>query len=414
VRKKSLGFEICVILGIAFVACAGPDTIDDQWRAPDASSAIPCDPLTTNLQHNTDHCGSCDNECHIDNTDRCVAGVCVCGSEEECAPGFDCRSARCVASDPSGDVCEFDPECPVGYGCVEGRCTSLDCRDEVCDGFDNDCDTEVDEGNAPGDAPLAQYCGAPTTIIPPCRPGVQVCVDGAWGECLGGVLPIAETGLLLCNRIDDDCDGCVDSALDSAGMCVPPPPAIYDIVFIVDVSGSMGAAISRVKAAVRSFSATYSGSPDFAFALVTTGYYSSYPNIETNLTLTYADFIGAVDGLDHWGSGFEGTWDAAYLVMRGELRDSRRGMSRTTPIAWRDGSTRIIVTLTDEDGQSYLTPTPISERVMCDAATRGEVLVFFTPPAPRSDFDDCGQWFDLYDYAAIAPNLTSVFVDPCP
>ncbi len=401
---------------MAFVACAAPDVID-EWAPIDAAPAPPCDPLTTDLQNNRHHCGACDNRCHVDDADRCVGGTCVCGNESQCAPGFDCRGARCIASDLEGDVCEFDPECPAGYGCVEGHCTSLDCVDEVCDGYDNDCDSEVDEGSGPGDAPLAQYCGSSTPLSLPCRPGVQVCVDGAWGECLGGVLPTPEIGLLMCNMLDDDCDGCVDSTMNPAGVCVPPPPLIYDIVFIVDVSGSMSATINRVKAAVQAFSAFYSASPDYAFALVTTGYTSPYPNIEIDLTTVYADFIDAVNGLDSGGSGAEGTWDAPYLAMRGELRDGRLGMSRSTALTWREDAVRIIVTLTDEHGQSYLetggVPTPINELDMCDAAIHGEVLVFFTPPYRRHDYDDCGQWFNLYDYAGFAPNLSSVFVDPC-
>jgi len=45
-------------------------------------------------------------------------------------------------------------------------------------------------------------CGGPA--VGACRPGLQYCVDGVWGPCVGEVLPTAAES---CNNIDDDCDG---------------------------------------------------------------------------------------------------------------------------------------------------------------------------------------------------------------
>ena len=129
--------------------------------------------------------------------------------DDDCDGETDEQLRRICYDGPAGTVdvgrCRAGLEtCEVGeYGECEGQILPAG---EVCDGFDDDCDGEIDEdaeneGN-PCDSHLAGVCG----------PGHLRC-DGLTGLTCQPDIARGELDE-ICNDIDDDCDGQIDEDLD--------------------------------------------------------------------------------------------------------------------------------------------------------------------------------------------------------
>ena len=335
--------------------------------------------------------------CESDIADNFTAGECRCGSGPPCVRPLACRSGRCFSSDPEGDWCEFDDECPEGYSCINARCSPTSCEVEVCDGVDNDCDSNVDE-NPSSTGPISQWCPAGPAPLPPCRRGVQMCLAGEFTECMGENLPQEEVGWFACDGIDNDCDGCIDGVMVD-GVCQRVTISLYDTVFLLDLSGSMNSHIHNMRNEVRAFSSLYGSRMEFRFALVT--YPRSDRDYEVNADFVpFSSFESVLSGVRTNGGGSEPSYDVTQWVLDG-----------TIPLAWRSGAIRVIVVITDEEGQSYHSPRN-TETTMCDAASGAEVITFVTTGSARSSFDECGSWLSIH--TAFHENLHSIIRNPCP
>ncbi len=97
---------------------------------------------------------------------------------------------------------------------------------EKCNGTDDNCNGIIDEGCMCVDGNMQSCYTGPqnTNNVGSCHGGTQTCSGGAWGPCVGEVLPIPET----CNALDDDCNGLTDDGLGTSvcgvGACQKVSP----------------------------------------------------------------------------------------------------------------------------------------------------------------------------------------------
>lgn len=147
------------------------------------------------------------------------------GPSQECTPGVQTQCSE----DPLGSIVLFPGSVPRG-NCRYGQKTCLvNGRWGACVGVigpapTDDCSVSGDDANcngAPNDGcdclstPGAQRaCGSDVGV---CKKGVQHCVNGSWGACIGETSPLKEA----CDGmgLDEDCDGSAD-VNDSDCDCV--------------------------------------------------------------------------------------------------------------------------------------------------------------------------------------------------
>lgn len=140
------------------------------------------------------HCDGKDNDCDGNIDEGCS---CKNGDTQACYNGR-------VGTSGMGICKQGQQTCSLGsWGPCKGEVLPTN---EICNGKDDNCDGTVDEN-------LEKVCynGQPSNSLGRgiCKAGKQKCSNGKWGSCVGEVLPGKES----CNNEDDDCDGRIDENL---------------------------------------------------------------------------------------------------------------------------------------------------------------------------------------------------------
>lgn len=118
------------------------------------------------------------------------------------------------------DLLECQSDADGGTSFVLKRSGRAPMTDVCGNSLDEDCDGSVDNGIATNGEACAcvpgvvTSCGFNNEGI--CRTGSQTCNGGAWGPCIGAVLPLGQE---TCNGQDDDCDGDVDEDFNVGDVC---------------------------------------------------------------------------------------------------------------------------------------------------------------------------------------------------
>ena len=185
------------------LACAAPSgTVADATDCDDGDAGV--NPAAAEA------CNGVDDDCD-GSVDEGVLSIWYADSD---ADGYgDAGDSTEACSQPSGSVAD-DSDCDDDDGTINPAAT------ETCDGADNDCDGTVDEADASDAATWYQdhdadgFGDASAGTIACDQPSGAVADDTDCDDGEGQVNPAADE---LCNGIDDDCDGTIDTgAVDEA------------------------------------------------------------------------------------------------------------------------------------------------------------------------------------------------------
>lgn len=231
------------------------------------------------------------------------------------------------------------PPCGMGVKVCDitgqfGPCYFFQAQPEECNNWDDDCDTVIDG--------MTDWCSNDplTAGVGECVGGVKECTEGVWSECEGQIFPVEE----VCDGLDNDCDGEIDEDLE--------PHDKVDLLFVIDISGSMQQYINALASALSYYANDFATS-EHRFGLVVfpgTLSISIGGELEirsgngTSALVSIQSFQNVLGSLFANGGGNEPSLDVARQLMS---PDDAAG------IGWREDAYPYVIIITDEEAQTW-------------------------------------------------------------
>ena len=209
----------CVRVPNANQADADGDAVGDLCdNCPEAPNANQADGDRDAVGDTCDNCAQTVNPNQADGDGDGVGDLC-----DDCVQNADANQSD-GDGDGVGDTCDNCPQIANADqtdsnadGSGDACCAGAGLPD-ICDGFDSDCDGQVDE-----DAAIGAQCDTGLPIG--CEIGFTACVNGQ-PICQ----PPEHDGIVeICNGRDDNCDGQIDEGMDDFAACNTGLPGICGI-----------------------------------------------------------------------------------------------------------------------------------------------------------------------------------------
>ena len=232
--------QTCTDLGACIPCCTFGELCDADATCLDGlvcNDGTCCHPLDATCDGVDDDCDGVADDDYVGDAscgigpclENNVPSSCSAGVEIACqpgpAPGVDDATCDGIDDDCDGDVDEdYVPDASCGAGPCQETNTPSTCAggvetpcqpgaplgdtDATCNGYDDDCDGDVDEDYESDDDCGKGWCK--TTNVP------SACVDGIEIPCQGGD-PLDDEA--TCNGVDDDCDGSTDEDFPVDDTC---------------------------------------------------------------------------------------------------------------------------------------------------------------------------------------------------